>query len=57
MLSIRQFLPLFIRTNKPEKERFNEFKGKLNELYSETIDNPSQGEEFLKDLKWILIRK
>lgn len=50
MLSIRQFLPLFIRTNKPEKERFIEFKGKLNELYSETINNPSQGEEFQKGL-------
>ena len=50
MKTIRQYLPVYIRSSKLQKEEFYEFKNNIQKLYNGTKLNPRQGEEFQKGL-------
>lgn len=50
MLTIRQFIPIYLRNIKPEKSVFQEFQTSLLKLFDETKKGFSQGEEYQKGL-------
>ena len=57
MLTIRQYLPIFLRSIKPEKSHFQQFQNALMELFAETNKASSQGEEYEKGVLKEFVRE
>ncbi len=56
-MTIRQYLPIFLRSIKPEKSHFQQFQNALMELFAETNKASSQGEEYEKGVLKEFVRE